>query len=514
MVAATLERQRQREQVSRLHAEGFYVSYDRTAFGYGAGLIHDDRVYVVQILKRLGGLEQHAVFRADTRADHDRDRRSQSQCARARDNEHRDSARERKARRFTGQQPDDCRHECNTHNDRHEHARNLIGQLGNRRLGRACLLYQTDDLAQGRIVTDTRGFHDNIAALGHSCTDHGIADTLFDRHALAGDGAFIQISAALGNLAVNRHGLTAAHDNEVANLYLLNRQLHGLTATDNLGGLRTQVHQRRNGFAGLALGTRFKELAERYQRQNHACGFKIQVVHKAVGCLRRGRERNLNQRVNAVHERRTRANDDKRVHRRGTMQQRFEAVDIIFAIDNDNRQREDQLRECQIEHAVHACRIGRQRQPDHLAHREVHQDKHENRRNDNTGLHFLQRLVRLRALRRSRCLPAVVHRSRVAAGLDRLYNRLCVARVFIVLDRHAAGEQIYLHAADTRHRRNAFLHMGGAGRAAHAAHPKPLFHIASPIYTPPPREGVLIYRHSIHPGNSLVNNKVSLDEHP
>ena len=50
------------------------------------------------------------------------------------------------------------------------------------------------------------------------------------------------------------------------------------------------------------------------------------------------------------------------------MQQRFEAVDIIFAIDNDNRQREEQLRERQIEHAVHACRIGRQRQPDHLAH--------------------------------------------------------------------------------------------------------------------------------------------------
>ena len=213
-------------------------------------------------------------------------------------------------------------------------------------------------------------------------------------------------------------------------------------------------------------------------------------MHKAVGCLRRGRERDLNQRVNAVHERRTRANGDKRVHSRGTVQQRFEAVDIIFAIDNDNRQREEQLRERQIEHAVHTCRIGRQRQPDHLAHREVHQDKHENRRNDNTGLHFLQRLVRLRALRRSRCLPAVVHRSRVAAGLDRLYNRLCVARVFVVLDRHAAGEKIYLHAADTRHRRNAFLHMGGAGRAAHAAHPKPLFHIASPICTPPPREGV------------------------
>ena len=223
MVAAALERQRQREQVSRLHTEGFYVGYDRTSFGYGAGLIHNNCVYVVQILERLRRLEQHAVFRADTRADHDCDRRSQSQCARARDNQHRNRACERKARRFADQQPDDCRHERNTHNDRHKHACHLIRQLGDWRLGRACLLYQTDDLAQSRIVTDTRRFHDNIAALGHGCTDYGVANMLFDRHALAGDGAFIQIRAALGDLAVNRHGLTAAHDNEIANLYLLNR---------------------------------------------------------------------------------------------------------------------------------------------------------------------------------------------------------------------------------------------------------------------------------------------------
>ena len=248
----------------------------------------------MQILERLRRLEQHAVFRTDTRADHDSDRRCQSQCARARDDQNRNRACERKARRFADQQPDDCRHERNTHNDRHKHACHLIRQLGDRRLGRACLLYQTDDLAQSRIVTDTQCLHDNIAVLGHGSTDHGIADMLFDRHALTGDGAFVQIRAALGDLAVNRHGLTAAHDNEIANLYLLNRQLHGLTATDDLGGLRTQVHQSRDGFACLALGTRFKELAERYQRQNHACGLKIQVVHKAVGCLRRGRERDLN----------------------------------------------------------------------------------------------------------------------------------------------------------------------------------------------------------------------------
>ena len=40
--------------------------------------------------------------------------------------------------------------ERNTHNDRHEHACHLIRQLGDWRLGRACLLYQTDNLTQVR----------------------------------------------------------------------------------------------------------------------------------------------------------------------------------------------------------------------------------------------------------------------------------------------------------------------------------------------------------------------------
>ena len=89
---------------------------------------------------------------------------------------------------------------------------------------------------------------------------------LFDRHALTGNGAFVQIRAALGDLAVNRHGLTAAHDNEVAHLHPLDGNLHGVTITDDFGSLRAQIHQRRDSFAGLTLCTGFKEFAERYQR--------------------------------------------------------------------------------------------------------------------------------------------------------------------------------------------------------------------------------------------------------
>ena len=45
---------------------------------------------------------------------------------------------------------------------------------------------------------------------------------LFDRHALAGNRAFVQKSAPLRNLAINRNRLTATHDNQIANPHLLN----------------------------------------------------------------------------------------------------------------------------------------------------------------------------------------------------------------------------------------------------------------------------------------------------
>ena len=68
MVAPGLDRQRKREQVLRLDTEGFDVGHDRTALGDRAGLVQNHTVYIVQVFQRLGGLEQHAVFRAHARA--------------------------------------------------------------------------------------------------------------------------------------------------------------------------------------------------------------------------------------------------------------------------------------------------------------------------------------------------------------------------------------------------------------------------------------------------------------
>ena len=137
---------------------------------------------------------------------------------------------------------------------------------------------------------------------------------LFDRHAFAGDGAFIQIGAAFHDLAVHRHGLPAAHDHKVTHAHVLDRDGNLLPAAQHVRGLRPQVHQGGDGLAGLALGARFKVLAERHERQDHARRLKVQVMHEVVhqlGIARGARVADLEQRIDAVHQRRARTDRDQ-----------------------------------------------------------------------------------------------------------------------------------------------------------------------------------------------------------
>ena len=114
------------------------------------------------------------------------------------------------------------------------------------------------------VVSSPTATHHEIAALGNRRADDCTADMALNRHALSGDRALVQKRAAFGDHAVHRYRRTAAaNDHQISRLHLLDRQLNGPAAADDFCGLRTQIHQRRNGLAGLALGSRFEELAKR-----------------------------------------------------------------------------------------------------------------------------------------------------------------------------------------------------------------------------------------------------------
>ena len=67
----------------------------RLALGERAGLVHHQRVDLLEHLERLGVPDQHARARAPADAHHDRHRRGQAQRARAGDDQHRDGVDER-----------------------------------------------------------------------------------------------------------------------------------------------------------------------------------------------------------------------------------------------------------------------------------------------------------------------------------------------------------------------------------------------------------------------------------
>ena len=84
--------------------------------------------------------------------------------------------------------------------------------------------------------------------------------------------------------------------------------------------------------------------------------------------LGRGSGADTHEGIDAVDERRTRTDRNQRIHGRGAMQQGLEAVDIVFAVDDNDGKRQHKLGQREREHAVHADSVARQRQTDHRAH--------------------------------------------------------------------------------------------------------------------------------------------------
>ena len=97
MFAAPLQAGRQAQQLVLGHAAaGSTVDQPRLALRQRAGLVHHQRVDLLQHLQRLGVLDQHAVLaRPRPIADHDRHRRGQAQRAGAGDDQHGDRVDQR-----------------------------------------------------------------------------------------------------------------------------------------------------------------------------------------------------------------------------------------------------------------------------------------------------------------------------------------------------------------------------------------------------------------------------------
>ena len=170
----------------------------------------------------------------------------------------------------------------------------------------------------------------------------------------------------------------------------------------------------------------------------------------------------------AVGQRCARTHGDQRVHAGRAGLDALPARDEKRAVDPADGQGQRQLHK-----AEHQCagavtlHKGRQRQADHVAHRDVHKRHKEAEACDQPlfepgGLGVLQLGVFALGGGEGRAVPGGVH------GVDDALGGGVGVSVGGVVYLHRVGQQAYGDGCHTRHRRNGFFHMACAGRAAHA----------------------------------------------
>ena len=272
---------------------------------------------------------------------------------------------------MTRDQPGNHRNHGDGDDYRHKDGAHLIGQAGYGRLRGVCVLHQTDNLRERRILTDARRLHLQPSGFAHRAARNTVPHLLLHRHALSGEGRLIHRGGAFQNAAVYRDGSAGLHDEDIARLHLLERNLLLLAVAQKHRRLGRQIHQPGDGVGRAALGAGLQQLADCDQREDGAGGLKIQIhgimVHERQIAVAQS-PANVIDGENAVCHGGTGADGNERIHGGRTLRQRFETGDIKFPVDIQDGQHEQKLRKRKCQRVLLAQQKAGQRQAHHVAH--------------------------------------------------------------------------------------------------------------------------------------------------
>ena len=251
--------------------QGNDVRNFRPAFGDGAGLVHDDRIDGMGRFQGFARFDEDAVFSPFASADHDSNRCSQAQGARAGDDQDGDGRREGKFGIDAHDEvPDEAGNDGDSDDGRDEVARDGIGHLGDGRLAGAGFVDEFDNLADGRIGADAAGCNVDETRLIYRSRCDFVADLFFNRNTFAGNSGFIDAGRAFRNDAVSRDAFTGADDDFIADDKVFDGDDRFDAVAQDRRLFRCQVHEFFNGGAGLAFGAGFEELADVDEGDDHA----------------------------------------------------------------------------------------------------------------------------------------------------------------------------------------------------------------------------------------------------
>ena len=186
-----------------------------------SGLIQCYDLRLSCIFQRNSRLKHDAVLRTHTVADHDRHRRRKSKRTWTADDEHGNTACQRKSDTLSGQQPAYDREKRNRNDSRYKNTGYPIGHLRDRCFRRSRIADHLDNLGKCRILADPGRLAGQKARLIQSRRGYSIPRRLVNRNALTGQCRLIDCTAALCDYTVHRNIFSGTHDKAITDLYLI-----------------------------------------------------------------------------------------------------------------------------------------------------------------------------------------------------------------------------------------------------------------------------------------------------
>ena len=320
--------------------------------------------------------------RTASRADHDGDGRCKAECAGAGDDEDGDGDGEGELEGGACHEPDAARQEGERDDHGDKDGRHAVGKACDRCLGPARIVHETDQLADGCVLADTRrGEADRALHVERARGNRGALRLRYG-HGFARHGGLIDARCALRDRAVDGDAGAGADDDGIAEGEGCGGDGHFPSVAQDDRLRRSQLHERLECPRSLPLGACFEVFSDRDERDDHARRLEVEV--RAV--LRREGEitvpeppAHAEHGEHAEERGRHRTDADERVHIRRAVQETAEPVDIVCAVHIHDGQDEHELRERERqrvlrapEHIGKAGGIGDAPVCEHMAHRNVH----------------------------------------------------------------------------------------------------------------------------------------------
>ena len=272
----------------------------------------------MRLLQVFAPLDQQAVLRAFSRADHDGRRGRDAERTRTGDDQDRDEEDERLGDGVVVDELPNEEGEARDQDDRgDEHGRHAVREPLDRCAGHLGVFDQLDDLIQRGVGSDAGGPDPQEAGLVDRRPDRRVPDPLLHGNRLARDHRFVDRGGALDDRAVDGDPFAGADDEEIVDLDELPRDLFLLPVADHVGGPRGQVHE----LTDCVAGSPFRELLEVFSQEDEADDYRGRVVVRPL--VREGDARKREERDDrAVGPRRRRPNRDQDVHVRAAVPER------------------------------------------------------------------------------------------------------------------------------------------------------------------------------------------------